>query len=123
MVENRGREHHMERLADAIREEIGAILEGELADPRIGLATASEVHLAPDGRAAQVFVTVVGDDRQVKETMRGLESAKGYIRHELADRLRLRHAPDIVFHIDRSEQYGTRIEQLLARMKKRNKGS
>ena len=122
MVENRGREHHMERLADAIREEIGAILEGELADPRIGLATASEVHLTPDGRAAQVFVTVVGDERQVKETMRGLESAKGYIRHELADRLRLRHAPDIVFHIDRSEQYGTRIEQLLARMKKRNKG-
>jgi len=123
MIENRGREHHMERLADAIREEIGAILEGELADPRIGLATASEVHLTPDGRAAQVFVTVVGDERQVKETMRGLESAKGYIRHELADRLRLRHALDIVFHIDRSEQYGTRIEQLLARMKKRNKGS
>lgn len=123
MVENRGREHHMGRLADAMRDEIGAILEGELADPRIGLATASEVHLAPDGRSAHVFVTVAGDEQAVKETMRGLESAKGYIRHELADRLRLRHAPDIVFHIDRSEQYGTRIEQLLARMKKRNKGS
>ncbi|MBV9608690.1 MAG: 30S ribosome-binding factor RbfA [Acidobacteria bacterium] len=123
MVENRGREHHMGRLADAIRDEIGAILEGELADPRIGLATASEVHMAPDGRSAQVFITVAGNEHEIKETMRGLESAKGYIRHELADRLRLRHAPEIVFHIDRSEQYGARIEQLLARMKKRNKGA
>ncbi len=121
MPEHRGREHHRERLADAMREEIGVILEGELADPRIGLATVSEVLLAPDGKSARVLVVVPGDEKQAREAMRGLESARGFIRHELAERLRLRHPPELTFHLDRSEQYESRIDQLLERMKKRAK--
>ena len=121
MPERRGREHHMQRLAEALRDEIGSILEGELADPRIGLATVSEVQLAPDGRSARVFVAVAGDDRQAQETMNGIESAKGFIRHELTERLQLRHAPDLHFLLDRSEQYGARIEQLLDRVRKRKR--
>ncbi len=118
MPEHRGREHHRERLADAIRDEIGVILEGELADPRVGLATVSEVHLAPDGKSARVLVVVPGDEKQAREAMRGLESATGFIRHQLAERLRLRHPPELIFHLDRSEQYGSRIEELLDRVKK-----
>jgi len=121
MPERRGREHHMQRLAEALRDEIGSILEGELADPRIGLATVSEVQLAPDGRSARVFVAVAGDDKQAQETMNGIESAKGFIRHELTERLQLRHAPDLHFLLDRSEQYGARIEQLLDRVRKRKR--
>jgi len=121
MPERRGREHHMQRLAEALRDEIGTILEGELADPRIGLATVSEVQLAPDGRSARVFVVVAGDDRQAQETMNGIESAKGFIRHELSERLQLRHAPDLHFLLDQSEQYGARIEQLLDRVRKRKR--
>ncbi len=121
MPEHRGREHHRERLADAMREEIGVILEGELADPRIGLATVSEVQLAPDGKSARVLVTVPGDDQQAREAMRGLQSAQGFIRHELAERLRLRHPPELSFHLDRSEQYGSRIDELLERVKKGRK--
>jgi ribosome-binding factor A len=118
MHEHRGREHHMQRLADALRDEIVALLEGELADPRIGLATVSEVQLAQDSRSARVFITVPGDEAQEKQTLQGLESAKGYIRREVAERLRLRHLPELVFQLDRSEQYGARIEQLLDRAKK-----
>ncbi|HVP51851.1 MAG TPA: 30S ribosome-binding factor RbfA [Terriglobales bacterium] len=121
MPERRGREHHMQRLAEALRDEIGAILEGELADPRVGLATVSEVQLAPDGRSARVFVAVAGDDKQARETMSGIESAKGFIRHELTERLQLRHAPDLHFLLDQSEQYGARIEQLLDRVRKRKR--
>jgi len=121
MPERRGREHHMERLAEALRDEIGTILEGELADPRIGLATVSEVQLAPDGRSARVFVAVAGDDQQARDTMNGIESAKGFIRHELSERLQLRHAPDLHFLLDQSEQYGARIEQLLDRVRKRKR--
>ena len=121
MPEHRGREHHMQRLAEALRDEIGTILEGELADPRIGLATVSEVQLAPDGRSARVFVAVAGDDKQARDTMNGIESAKGFIRHELTERLQLRHAPDLHFLLDRSAQYGARIEQLLDRVKKRKR--
>jgi len=121
MPERRGREHHMQRLAEAMRDEIGAILEGELADPRIGLATVSEVQLAPDGRSARVFVAVAGDDSQMRDTMAGIDSAKGFIRHELVERLQLRHAPELHFVIDQSEQYGARIDQLLERVKKRKR--
>ncbi len=121
MPERRGREHHMQRLAEALRDEIGAILEGELADPRIGLATVSEVQLAPDGRSGRVFVDVAGDDKQARATMAGLESAKGFIRHELTERLQLRHAPELHFVLDQSEQYGARIDQLLDRVSKRKR--
>ncbi len=121
MPERRSREHHMQRLAEALRDEIGTILEGELADPRIGLATVSEVQLAPDGRSARVFVAVEGDEKQARETMAGIESAKNFIRHELTERLQLRHAPDLHFLLDRSEQYGARIDQLLDRIHKRKR--
>ena len=123
MPEQRGREHHRERLSEAIREEIGAILEGELADPRIGLATVSEVKLTPDGKNAHVFVSVVEQEGgEGGQTLKGLQSARGYIRHELAQRLGLRTAPELHFLLDRSEQYGERIDELLKRAG-RKKGS
>lgn len=119
MPDRRGREHHFERLADALREEIGAILEGELADPRIGLASVSEVQLSPDGRSARVTVVVPGDEEQAQESMKGLMSARTFIRREVGERLHLRHAPELFFQLDRSEEYRTRIEELLARTRKR----
>src|SRR5687768_18476166 len=95
MPEQRGREHHRERLADAMRDEIGAILEGELADPRIGLVAVTEVKLSPDGRALHVFVSVEGDDDEAESTLEGLIAAKGYIRREVGMRMRLRVAPEL----------------------------
>ena len=121
MPERRAREYHMQRLAEALRDEIGAILEGELADPRIGLATVSEVQLAPDGRSARVFVAVTEDEKQARQTIAGIESAKGFIRRELAERLKLRHAPELHFVVDQSEQYGARIDELLKRVKNRKR--
>ncbi len=123
MPEQRGREHHRERLSEAIREEIGAILEGELADPRIGLATVSEVKLTPDGKNAHVFVCVVEEDgHEGEQTLKGLQSARNYMRRELAQRLGLRTAPELHFVLDRSEQYGERIEELLKRARRKKPG-
>ncbi len=119
-MENRGQQHHRERLGEAMREEISAILEGELGDPRIGLATVTEVQLGPDGKSAQVLVEVAGDDDEAARSMQGLQAARNYIRHELASRLRLRHAPELHFRLDRSQQAETRIDELLRRVKKRS---
>ncbi len=120
MPENRSRKHHQERMGEALREEITTIIQGELADPRIGSAVVTEVHLSPDGKSAHVFVAVQSDGEQVTaDTMRGLVSAKGYIRHEVAERLGLRHPPELIFELDRSEQYESRIEELLGRIRKR----
>jgi ribosome-binding factor A len=116
---DRNAQHHRERLNDAIRDEISAILEGELGDPRIGLATVSAVELSPDGRSAHVLIEVAGDEKEAEQSLEGLAAAKGYIRHELAERLRLRHPPELIFRLDKSQQYGARIDELLKRINQR----
>lgn len=118
-MERRGQKYHRERLGEALREEIEIILEGELSDPRIGLVNVSEVHLAPDAKSARVMVVVEGDDAEARETMEGLKAATGYVRRELTERLHLRRPPELLFILDRSQQYEARIDQLLQRANKR----
>lgn len=118
-MQRRGAQHHKERLAEALREEITAIIEGELADPRIGLAHVTEVHLAPDGKSATVLVGVQGNEQEAQQTVEALSAAKGFIRRKLTESLGLRQAPEIHFQLDKSEQYESRIDELLKRIKKR----
>lgn len=120
-MEKRAVKHHRGRLGEALREEIETLVEGELGDPRIGLVSVTGVQLAQDGRSAQVLVDVEGDDEEAERSMQGLDAAKAYIRHELADRLRLRRAPELFFRLDHSEREKARVEELLSRLKKRNK--
>jgi ribosome-binding factor A len=120
-LERRGVKYHRERLSGAIREEIETILEGELADPRIGLASVSAVLMADDSRSARVMVNVQGDDAEAERTLEGLQAAKNYVRHEIAERLSLRRPPELFFQVDRSQQLESRVEELLGRAKKRRK--
>ena len=120
-MEKRGLKHHRGRVGEALREEIETLVEGELADPRIGLVSVTAVHVADDGRSAEVWVNVEGDDTEADSSLEGLEAAKEYIRHELVERLRIRRAPELYFRLDRAEQDKARVEQLLERAKKRNK--
>lgn len=119
MPEQRGKQHHLERVSEALKEEIGTIIEGELADPRIGLCNVTEVLLAPDGKSARVFIQASGDEPEARRTLQAIESAKGFIRHELLERLGVRHVPELSFVLDRSDQIVARIDELLARTKKR----
>lgn len=125
MPENRGRKHHQDRLAEALREEIGAMIEGELSDPRISFCYVSEVVLNPGAKSAQVFVAVDGAVEDIAkaeaDTMAGLEAAKGYIRFELKERLGVRYVPELMFHADRSGRYQARIDELMARVRKRQR--
>ncbi len=118
-MENRAQKYHRERMAELLREEIETILEGELADPRIGLANVTELHLADDGRSARVMIAVEGSDEDAIQTREGLLAAVGYIRHELIERLHLRRCPELHFQIDKSHAYEARVNELLERNKKR----
>jgi len=120
-VEPRGQKYHRERLGEALREELETIIEGELADPRIGLVNVSSVQLASDSRSALVMVVVEGDDDEAERTLQGLVGAVGFIRHELVERLHLRRPPELLFQLDRSHKYQARIDELLHRDKKRRK--
>jgi ribosome-binding factor A len=123
MVEQRGSRHLRERRTEALREEIATILEGELGDPRIVPCVVTEVALPPGGKSVRVFVQVQGTDEEAEQTLTGLNAAKGYIRHELIERLGLRHCPELIFQIDRSQQFQGRIDELLGRTRKSRKKS
>jgi ribosome-binding factor A len=111
--------HRHERIAEEIRHEISAMLAGELKDPRLaGLATVTEVRVSPDLKQARVYVSVLGTGAEQTSTIHGLTAAAGFIRHELTERLQLRRAPELHFVLDRSEEYGQRIEELLRQSKK-----
>jgi ribosome-binding factor A len=118
-VEKRGAKYHRGRLGEALREEIETIVEGELGDPRIGLVNVSRVELADDSRSARVFVVVEGNDDETELSLEGLSAAVGYIRREIAERLHLRRAPELIFVLDRSEKYQARVDELLKRTKKK----
>jgi ribosome-binding factor A len=116
-----GVRHHRERMGEAIREEIIALVEGELSDPRIGLVSVTEVQMAADGKTARVLFQVLGDDDEAELSLEGLNAARNYMRRELLERMHLRVAPELIFQLDRSEQQTTRIDELLTRIKKRNR--
>ena len=121
MPEQRGKQHHLGRVGEALKEEIGAIIEGELGDPRIALCTVTEILLGADGKSARVFLQVQGNEQEQEQTVKGVNAAKGYIRRELLQRLGVRHVPELVFLLDQSQEYGARIDELLGRIKKRKK--
>ena len=106
--------HRVERVAAQLRQEISEIIIRDLKDPRIGMATITEVKLTPDLRNATVRVSVVGDNDGRQAAIDGLEHAKGFIRRELGLRLsNLRFAPDLHFQLDEGVAYSVRISQLL----------
>ncbi|MDR3792677.1 MAG: 30S ribosome-binding factor RbfA [Terracidiphilus sp.] len=127
MPENRGRKYHQGRVAEAIREEIDAMIEGELSDPRIEFCHVSEVVLNAGGKSAYVYVAVDSNSNEIEKleesTVAGLEAAKGYIRYELKERLGVRHVPEMSFLIDRSGRYQARIDELMSRARRRQKNT
>ena len=127
MPEHRGRKHHQDRVAETLRIEIGAMIEGELVDPRIDFCYVSEVALNPGGRSARVYVAIDSSVKDIalaeQNTIAGLEAAKGYIRYELKERMGVRHVPELTFLADRSGRFQARIEELMNRSRKRQKPS
>jgi ribosome-binding factor A len=125
MPEHRARKHHQDRVAETLRLEIGVIIEGELSDPRIANCYVSEVALNPGGKSARVYVAVDSGVKNIeqaeKDTMTGLEAAKGYIRFELKERMGVRHVPELSFLADRSGRFQARIDELMDRSRKRQK--
>jgi ribosome-binding factor A len=111
--------HRHERIAEEIRHEVSILLTGELKDPRIeGLATVTEVRVTPDLRQVRVFVSVLGTEEEQASTLKGLKAASGFVRRELIQRLRLRRGPELFWILDKSEEYGEHIDELLRKVKK-----
>lgn len=121
MPEHRGRTYHQNRVAETLREEISAMLEGQLSDPRINFGYVSEVVMAPGGKSARIYVAVEGDRKDEEEMLAGLEAARGYIRHQLLQRMGVRRIPELFFQVDHSEPVRARIDELLGRVERRTR--
>ena len=127
MPEHRARKHHQDRVAETLRLEIGAMIEGELSDPRIDFCYVTEVVLNPGAKSARVYVAIDANVKDIVQseanTIAGLEAAKGYIRFELKERMGVRHVPELSFLADRSGRFQARIDELMDRSRKRRKAA
>src|SRR5579875_1699508 len=100
-------------VGEQMKKELSDIIGRKLKDPRIGFVTVTDVQVTGDLQQAKVFISVLGDDEQKENTLKGLAKAKGFIRTEIGHRIRLRKTPEIIFEFDESIDYGNRIETLL----------
>ena len=105
-----------ERVDELLRQEIGAIVSREVADPRVGFATITGVETTDDLRHAKVWVSVIGQPAEREAALAALRHAMPFVRHELGSRLRIRRIPDLHVHLDDTAERGTRILQLLAEL-------
>ena len=112
-----------DRVADLIKEELSDIIHREIRDPRIGIVTLTGVKLTDDLKLARVFFVEMGKDACDPDTLKGLEQAKSFMKRALGKRLKLRHIPDIIFTLDESFAYGSRIDKLLAEIGGEDAGS
>lgn len=101
-----------QRVGDQIRAELAGLLAREVKDPGVGFVTLTHVKVSADLQVARVYYTVLGDDKQRKTSAQGLQRALPYLRRQIAGRLQLRRAPELVFQYDESVERGERIERL-----------
>lgn len=109
-----------DRLGDLIQKEVCDILHRQIKDPRVGFCTVLRVDVSEDLRHAKVRVSIMGDEAQQRNTLKGLKSATGFIRREIGRRIMLRHTPEIVFVMDKSVDHSIRIAQLIEEGREEN---
>jgi ribosome-binding factor A len=106
-----------ERVGDQIRQEVTELLARSVQDPGIGFVTITRVKVTADLQLARLFYTVIGDDKQQKETAKALERVRPFLRREISHRIRLRRAPEIEFLYDDSIADQENVERLLEKVR------
>ena len=101
------------RVGEQIQREMAQLVQQEVKDPRLGLVTISAVKLSKDMSHANIFFTVLDEEHPVADTLKVLEGAAGFLRHELAKRMQLRIVPQIHFKYDESIAYGNDLSALI----------
>ncbi|SMO53885.1 30S ribosome-binding factor RbfA [Melghirimyces algeriensis] len=101
------------RVGEQVKKELSYILQHEMKDPRIGFVTVTAVDMSGDLQQAKVYISVLGEEEQKKQTLEGLDKAKGFLRTEIGRRVQLRHTPELTFKFDQSIEHGQHISRLL----------
>ena len=101
-----------QKLGDQIQRELSDLLQRELRDPRVGMVTITSVDVSPDLSHAKIFFTVLPEEK-LAETSKGLSRAAGYLRSQLAKRVKLYTTPELRFVYDESVERGDRLSRLI----------
>jgi len=112
-----------DRVSDVLRAELSELLLRDVHDPRVRLASVTSVEVTSDLRRAVVKISALGEDAQRQETLEGLRHARGFLRTELAHRLRLRATPELIFELDRGAEHSQRISDILENLHGRDESS
>ena len=107
----------VEKVQEAIQHEISNMLLLDVKDPRIKLVTVTGVDLTDDMSQAKIYVSLYGSEEEQQQAWQALNKAKGFLRTEIAKRIRLRFAPELILEKDTSWEYGERIDSLLRQIK------
>jgi ribosome-binding factor A len=107
-------------VAEEMREQIAQLVARELKDPRIGFVTITRVEVTADLGHAKVYVSVLGDDKQKRETLVGLKQAAGFVRREVGRRMRMRVLPEVHFVYDKGVDATDRVARLLDEVRARD---
>jgi ribosome-binding factor A len=108
----------LERVNQLIKEEISAVLQRQIKDPRLGFVTVTEVDTTADLKLARVYVSVLGPEEQWAKSFKALESARGFVWNWLRKHLDLRVTPQLAFRPDRSMEHAAHIQSLLAGLRR-----
>lgn len=103
----------IERLSEAIKQEVSKIILYELKDPRISFITVTKAEMSSDLRRAKVYISIIGDALSQRKTLQGLEHAKGFIQGEVGARLQIRYTPILTFCLDESVKRSMHISKLI----------
>jgi len=102
------------RISEEVKKVVSDIITNDLKDPRISpMTTLTYVEVTRDLRYAKIYVSVLGDECEKKETIEGLENAKGFIRREIGNRINLRYVPEPIFNLDDSIEKSIYISKLI----------
>ena len=110
-----------ERVGEQMKKELMDIINNKVKDPRVGFITITDVVLTNDLSQAKVFLTVLGNDKEVENTFKALDKAKGFIKSELCSRMRLRIMPELMYEYDQSIEYGNKIERMIQDLHKQDR--
>lgn len=101
-----------------VKKIISHLLQNEVKDPRVGFVSVTGIDLTKDLSECKVYVSMLGNDQEIEETMKALRSASGYLRKQVASRAKLRRTPALDFIYDESLSYGSKIDKILKEVKK-----
>jgi len=109
--------HRKSRVADGVRDEVAMIIAREIRDPRLGFVTVIRVEMPVDQSVAKIYVSPMGDAAAQAESMRALQHARRFVRKLLAQRMRTRTVPEILFVQDKGLDNAERVSEIMAAWK------